>query len=123
MTGRLLSWFALLVSAGVLIGGCSDPRFDAESQRRWARIDRYVTDAQLQEAKRPRRLADMNLRAKQDYKGRQQKFRTNLEIARRMHEQDVQRWHKERAERQARFRDELQGDPTNIDKTVPEVFY
>jgi hypothetical protein len=122
--GRMIDG-VLVVLIGVTLAGCAqqDPRFVAKTAERTARIQGYLDQARAREAESEPRLAALQDVLDSIERRRQVNLdRTTRLIEQRMHRRRAewpQRWAKSRAD----IQDRLDGDPANIDPTIPRMFY
>jgi hypothetical protein len=105
--------------------GCSQPdeRFVRKSNQRLNRIDGLLTRFTEREAEGGQRLAVMGYRIKDHVQRHEEYFGRDLLNLRRWFERDVERWPRRRERIEYMVDRSMRGDPANIDRTIPPLFY
>lgn len=113
----------IAATAMLLVAGCHDPRYREQSDIRKARIRSHLSNYREHDAAGPQRAKQTIAVHRKLREHHKESLERTTDLARRMHERDVDRWHGERDLRRGRIRDHLHGNPDQIDDTWAKMVY
>jgi len=119
----LSNYWVAAFGIAVILGGCSDPRFKQEQNRRNARMARHLTDYAAHDAagiERIRRTLDLDAALNQR---RAEHLTRNGGLVHSLHERDVRRWYEEEPLRKTRLEAIFRGKSDEIDDTYAKMAY
>jgi hypothetical protein len=118
----LLPWTALLLGL-VVAAGCEQPNHRAAVARRQENLNRTVALLQDIENERPAKMQRMANTLARQHAHDVDRCQANGEALDRAIRAEFDRWEQRQGVYRQRLNELMQGDPANIDRTLPWVLY